>query len=487
MAWGGVSLGTPHVGGALGEAGAKISDAWKDAGSAISGAWKDTIHPNNFSPNIDQNAFDPALINNGFNPQASVNSFQATNPEFAQTDFSGAMGSGLGGAQQGLGALGGTYAAQQALAQQGAQALGQQQNLYGQQQGLADALLAQSRGQGPNPAQMQLHQDTDRAIAQQASALASQRGINPALAARLASQQGGQMTQQMAGQAAVMGAQQQLAAQQALGQQQQAMGQNLLGQNATLANQGNLFNQAAGTAGTLGGLGANLYGTGVQGSQAQNQLLSNNSLATQGLNAGVAQQNAALNAQNTALQGGVAEQNANLAQQQQGLKAGVAAGNQAADIAGQQIKAGVAGSNASAQSGVVGGLLNAGGALGAAAMMPTPAAPVAKAHGGEIPDAKAMSLAQALMGQGGQIPGRGMKPGDAAANDTVPTVLSPKEIVLPRTVTMAEDAPEKAAEFVAKLKGKSSGAKGYGKILEKHREVQKRMADLEEIIRSQAG
>ncbi len=506
------------------------------------------------------NTFKPTTVTNSFTPNMPTNTFSAYDPSFAGNvktqDFTSAIQQGQGGVGQGMAGLGSTFAAQQQLAAQAGQGMGQlqgnQQALYGQQQGLADALLAQSRGQGPNPAQIQLRQDTDRAIAQQASAMASQRGMNPALAARLIGQQGAQQNQQMAGQAALMGAQQQLAAQQALGQQQQAMGQNLLGQgslqNATLANQGNLYNQAAGTAGSLGGLGANLYGTGVQGLQNQNALASSNSLATQGLNAGVAAQNANIGAHGEDIKAGVAAQNAGLASHTNDVSAGVAAQNadlhQAsnainagvaaqnagfgsdiahidAGIAGQNagiaaqgegIKAGVAAGNTAADNAmntaIVGGLMNGAGGLASMALAPSPAAAPAAptgntvqtsapqgqqpamyaARGGQIPDQRAMSLAQALMGMGGQVPGKAKVSGDSAKNDTVPTVLSPDEIVIPRSIATAEDAPEKAAEFVAKLKGASkSGPKGYGKILEKHREMQKHMDHLEEIIRSQVG
>mgnify|MGYP003351193923 CR=1 FL=1 len=84
-----------------------------------------------------------------------------------------------------------------------------------QQQALANALLAQSQGQGPNLAAEQTRQALQQAQAQQAGAIASQKGISPALAARLASQGSAQMRAQAAGQAGLTQAQQQLGAQQA--------------------------------------------------------------------------------------------------------------------------------------------------------------------------------------------------------------------------------------------------------------------------------
>lgn len=52
----------------------------------------------------------------------------------------------------------------------------------------------------------------------------------------------------------------------------------------------------------------------------------------------------------------------------------------------------------------------------------------------------------AAMAKGGTVPG------DHPANDIVPAMLSPGEIVLPRSVAKAPDAPERAAEFVVQEK-----------------------------------
>ncbi len=74
-----------------------------------------------------------------------------------------------------------------------------------------------------------------------------------------------------------------------------------------------------------------------------------------------------------------------------------------------------------------------------------------------------------LMGGGGGAPGGGGGKGgglsslfahggqtvDSEKNDTVPAMLSPKEIVLPRSVTLRPDAPKAAAQFVAHIKGKN--------------------------------
>lgn len=126
-----------------------------------------------------------------------------------------------------------------------------------QQQALTKMLMAQSQGQGPNPAQIMLNQATNRATQQAAGQIASTRGISPALAARLAAQNGANASQQAAGQGAFMGAQQQIAS-------EGLLNQNLGQQESTLqqaqSNQNSAINQ--------GGLGAEGINAGVQGQNA---------------------------------------------------------------------------------------------------------------------------------------------------------------------------------------------------------------------------
>lgn len=117
--------------------------------------------------------------------------------------------------------------------------LGNQQDVYGQQQTLANQLQQQAMGGGPNPALAQLANTTSQNIANQAALMAGQRGAsqNPGLIARQAAQQGGALQQQAAGQAAAMRAQQQLNAQSQL-QNQQAMMGNLATQQIAQQQQG---------------------------------------------------------------------------------------------------------------------------------------------------------------------------------------------------------------------------------------------------------
>lgn len=80
---------------------------------------------------------------------------------------------------------------------------------------LASQLVNQIQGNGPSVAQNQLNQATGQNIANQAALMASARGAsnNPALIARQAAEQGANISQNAAGQAATLRAQEQIAAQ----------------------------------------------------------------------------------------------------------------------------------------------------------------------------------------------------------------------------------------------------------------------------------
>jgi hypothetical protein len=64
------------------------------------------------------------------------------------------------------------------------------------------------------------------------------------------------------------------------------------------------------------------------------------------------------------------------------------------------------------------------------------------------------------MSDGGPVPGRAQVFGDDEVNDTVPAKLSPGEIVIPRSITLGPDAPEKAAEFVRAVMQRKGGNTG---------------------------
>lgn len=97
------------------------------------------------------------------------------------------------------------------------QDVNQQAQIYGGQQSLAQALMAQMNGQGPNPAQTQFMQNQQSNIANAQGMIASQRGLNPALAARMGANAAAQANQQASMGSAIMQQQQQLAATSNLG------------------------------------------------------------------------------------------------------------------------------------------------------------------------------------------------------------------------------------------------------------------------------
>lgn len=292
------------------------------------------------------------------------------------------------------------------------QSYGQTQGNLGNENALAQQLLAQSQGQGPNPAQAMLQQATQQNIQSAAGTVASQKGLNPALAARLAGQQAGQMNQQAAGQGAIMGAQQQLGAQ-----------------------------------GQLAGL----YGQVGQQGLTQQQLLQQ-ALANQN-NAHVSNQ-----AQANQANAGLAQVNAKASNDMQ---------------AGLFQNAGKAATVlAMAEGGEVAPVQSSG------APTISPEAQGDSSKGSSGPDmSQVMAMAQAFMASGGKVPGKAKVAGNSYSNDTVPTLLSPGEIVIPR-----EDAasPDKAKAFVDALMSKrqESGPKGFQKVLKAHAELGKHLKSL---------
>lgn len=267
------------------------------------------------------------------------------------------------------------------------QSYGRAGNIYDDQRALAQALLAQSQGQGPSLAQMQLQDATNRNIKQNAGLISSQKGVNPALAARLIANQSAQAGQSLAGQSAQARLMEQMQAQQQLG---------------------------------------GLYGN-IANQQLQQQQLLQNALA--------AQNNAALGntQQMNTINQGVASQNAGFGQK------------------------------------LLGGFYGGAGAG------------IAQATGGKNPfvDA-AKEIGQA---EGGVVPGKAETKGDSVKNDKVPALLSPGEIVIPRS---AAKSAESAKAFIDALKesdGGDSEEPSYGKVLEAHRKLEKKVKDLEKKLK----
>lgn len=94
--------------------------------------------------------------------------------------------------------------------------------------------------------------------------------------------------------------------------------------------------------------------------------------------------------------------------------------------------------------------------------------------------AAASREAGAELARGAEVPGRARFRGDTRSNDTVPAMLSPGEIVLPRTVAQSEDAPDKAKKFVEAIKKqKRPSPKAYAQALARLQELESRMDAME--------
>lgn len=298
---------------------------------------------------------------------------------------------------------------QNLLAQlQGQGGVANQSSVFNQQQQLANALAQRAYGTGgPSVAQTQLAQATGNNVASQAALIAGARGANAnaGLASRQAAMQGANVQQNAVGQAATLAAQEQIAAQNALMGQQSAMGnlatnqiaqqQQLLGTSGSqnLQNQGQLFNQ-------------------VSQQNAQNQA---NTQWGGGILGGV------LNAAGPAL---------------------------------MTYATGGLGSLFSSAAAPAAATLGAGGVKGISQV----ASPGGFFDGGEIPKAQPAGprskFGQHLnMMHGGHVPGQASMPGDHPANDTVFAMLSPGEIVVPRTVAQSGD-PQKVMQFVQAVMAK---------------------------------
>lgn len=328
--------------------------------------------------------------------------------------------------------------------------IGQANQIFGQQGDLAAQLRAQAAGEGPNLAAMQLKQATDRNAALAAGQIASQRGMNPALAARLIAQNQAAANQQAAGQAGLLRAQQQLAAQ---------------GQLA------NVYGQQAGQSLQAGSIANQNLGINQQALAQQNADIVRARGEADRINADISKQNAEMSAKGTGgLLSGLGTVGATVltgGSVGQGIKSALIPGK----FSGGEIK-GYSEGGESEDS------FQKAGKTISKSIDPDKARAIAsafKAMGGPID-----------FREGGHVPGQGKVKGDDIKNDTVPAMLSPKEVVLPRSVTMAEDAPDRAKEFMIALKeSKKEGPKGYAKILDLKRkmgEIADHMEDMHEII-----
>lgn len=416
----------------------------------------------------------------------------------------------------------------------------QNQAVYNNQDMLGRQLWNQSQGYGPNVAQNQLAQNTGQNIAAQQALMASQRGgsSNVGLLARQAAQQGAQTQQNAVGQAATLGAQQQINAQQQLQNllanqganalQGQSIGQgalaaqnstmttgqlgaqqinaNVAGQNASAQNQ-----TTGGIMGALGGggissllgyeggdvtthgiskydtpeapnYGLKNYGTPVNVNSSQKSSEIGKTLGsylkkTYGNNSSAP---TAQPVQNFAIGGNVMDPGIDDIDTSMGTDSGIGAlhsedtSESSSPLMGLQNFGGGTGPGGGATASMGAGGVGAwapkkeggGGGLGSMVGM---LAMLNK--GGSMPPVQTHLL------NGGKVKGKAQVKGDHVKNDTQPALLSAGEIVLPRSVAMAKNAPEKAAEFVRHLQAKKRG--GYGDVVEAKKSLKDRVAHLE--------
>ena len=370
----------------------------------------------------------------------------------------GAVGGliGLGGGSGGTGfnaSSSGTNPQQLAQALQAAQsAVGNQQQVYGQLQNVAT-------GQGPNPAQAMLNQATGQNVQNQASLMAGQRGAaqNVGLIARQAGQQGMQAQQQAAGQGATMQANQQLGALNQLGGVAQGITaaqqneQNILqGANTASQNiQGQLANttlqgQQALAGGVMQGIGS---GASMMSSLADGgEVESAPDDSSQDI-APIEQQQtqmadpmdqlaAQANAQSAANPIGPQSQFGQaLNNQSQGQMPQYSSSNPGAQALQQGASSMMSGGKQGGSGGGGGGG-GLGGLMSLAALM---------AKGGNVGD---------KLKYGGHVPGEAKEKGNSYKNDTVKALLSPGEVVIPRSVMQSKDPARGAAQFVQAVMAK---------------------------------
>jgi len=273
-------------------------------------------------------------------------------------------------------------------------------NPNAQELGLNSRLEQRSLGQAPSIAEMQMNAGMQKAQSMAMGSAAAQRGINPALAARLAQQQQGAMQSQTNQQAGMMRAQEQMANDQLLQQALQSQRQGRMAQQQ--AKQGAFETQADRASGTIRSIasGAAQMGGMAEGGMVMPQMVPQMQSQDSNFINNFASQIGAI----------VGAHQARASQQQ-------SSGGWTPGAMSEYIEKGKGGSQVMAGGAADG--LNAG-------MMFTAS-------------------------EGAVIPGKAPVAGDSKANDKVPTMLSPGEIVVPRSV--ASMAPEEITKFVMALRG----------------------------------
>jgi hypothetical protein len=384
------------------------------------------------------------------------------------------------------------------------QAAGNYSSNLANQNSLGAQLLAQSQGQGPNPAQMQLQQATDANNKMAAGQYASQKGINPGLGQKQIMTNAANQNQTAAGQGAVLGAQQQLAAQGQLGSLYNQIG------NQALTNQNTLQTGAAAQN------NASNYGTGINAGVA-----AQNTAAIQNTSSGIYNGIGSMMSMGGGGGGGGGMgmyKGGEVPHYDEGGDVGMGApatpdylgnfnfqdhssdflGNDDLvgaknDAANSSIASGGSGDQSVGGGGSPGQAPNwasgmnfdptgsekqssGGGGGGGGIMSMLPMLAAAAAHGGMIGSRSLPAdhpVMMALKARGGPVPGTPMVEHNSPKNDTQPAMLSPGEVVLPLNVMNAKDPGAAAKMFVEQLKKSKSNKEdsGYGKVLSAKRKA----------------
>jgi hypothetical protein len=309
-----------------------------------------------------------------------------------------------------------------------AQNIGLDPTVSGQQGAYASYLNNQMNGQGPSLAANMLKGAQDQAAGNASSMAAGRRGVNPAMALRQA-------------QYAMAGSNQGAANAAANARVQEQMGsENMYGNQLTTQQNQNLDMQRANQVADLQ--------AGMSNQNAQNQ-------ANQ-INAGIAMDNTKTNNQVTGgvLSGISGALGFGSSKAHGGFIKHLASGG-FADM-GTDNPNPYGGKNPYADSfkfkmpsfGGLSGEKLAGG-------------PMDAAGGGDA--LSELGPAALLASKGGKIPGKANVKGDSLKNDVVPTMLSPDELVIPRSVSTSPEFIKKLEAIVSDMPGK--GPQGFSKVL----------------------
>lgn len=330
-----------------------------------------------------------------------------------------------------------------------------------QQNSFVQALQGQMAGTGPSVAGTMLKNQADQNNASTLATAASQRGVNPGMALRQAQQQNAVSNQQSGQTAATARAQEQLNATGQLGSQLNNMqGQNMQAQQATQGNNLAAAGINAGMAGTAASNNANVLnnviGGVAKGVSAVGALLAHGGMVPHFAAGG----DIAATPFSAGPSSGVGKylQNYGSGDKSNSLAEGLEMSKKKKPDEEGKTSA-IEGYGPGSQA-LAGG---PGDAVAAPMPMGDPSAMFA-AHGGQVPAMvspgerylspkeveKVAEGKKSAMKAGEKIPGKAKVSGakDSYANDTVPKTLESGGIVLPRHITQAKDAPEKAAAFV---------------------------------------